>query len=158
MQERPSWYRYFMDMAHAVSTRSKDPNTKVGCVITSSDKVIVSTGYNGLPRHVRDLPERMERPAKYLWTSHAEENAVAQAARTGVSLMGGTAFVTHQPCCRCARMLIQAGINTVIIDAGTTSMPKEELDVALDMFDDAGVYVMSIDGIEKHLSGYKPND
>lgn len=137
-----SWQKYFLEMAEQVATRSKDPSTKVGCVISTEDKVVVATGYNGIPRDVLDKPERMERPAKYLWTSHAEENAVAMAARVGSRLRGGHAFVTHMPCCRCARMLIQAGISTVYCGDGTTSMPLEEFDVASQMFREAGVLVV----------------
>lgn len=137
-----SWQKYFLELAEQVATRSKDPSTKVGCVIATEDKVVVATGYNGIPRDVLDKPERMERPAKYLWTSHAEENAVAMAARVGSRLRGGHAFVTHMPCCRCARMLIQAGISTVYCGDGTTSMPLEEFDVATQMFREAGVLVV----------------
>jgi dCMP deaminase len=137
-----SWQKYFLEMAEQVATRSKDPSTKVGCVISTEDKVVVATGYNGIPRDVLDKPERMERPAKYLWTSHAEENAVAMAARVGSRLRGGHAFVTHMPCCRCARMLIQAGISTMYCGDGTTSMPLEEFDVATQMFREAGVLVV----------------
>lgn len=137
-----SWQKYFMDLAEMAAARSKDPSTKVGCIVTSSDKVIVATGYNGIPIGVRDLPERMERPAKYLWTAHAEENAVAQAAKVGASLRGGYAYVTHQPCARCARTLIQAGIQVVYTGAGQTNMPAEEFEVAKQMFLEAGVYVI----------------
>ena len=143
-----SWTNHFLEMAHLVASKSKDPNTKVGCVIVTEDKVVAATGYNGLPRGVEDKPERMERPAKYLWTSHAEENAVAQAARVGMPLKGGVAYVTHTPCSRCARTLIQAGVTTVIVDNGSTSMPKEEFEVAMLMFNEAGV--MLIQRLEMH--------
>lgn len=136
------WPVYFMEMAEHVATRSKDPSTKVGCVIVSSDKVVVSTGYNGIPRGVADLDERMQRPAKYIWTSHAEENAVAQAARVGARLAGGTAYVTHPSCARCARSLIQAGVSVVVIGSGElVGIPKEETDAAKQMFHEAGVEV-----------------
>lgn len=143
-----SWTDYFLAMAHLVASKSKDPSTKVGCVVITEDKVVAATGYNGLPRGVEDRADRMERPAKYLWTSHAEENAVAQAARVGMKLKGGTAYVTHMPCSRCARTLIQAGIETVVVDRGTTSMPQEEFDVAMQMFKEAGVDVAQI--VEYH--------
>lgn len=143
-----NWTDYFLAMAHLVASKSKDPSTKVGCVVITEDKVVAATGYNGLPRGVEDKAERMERPAKYLWTSHAEENAVAQAARVGMKLKGGTAYVTHMPCSRCARTLIQAGIETVVVDRGTTSMPQEEFDVAMQMFKEAGVDVAQI--VEYH--------
>lgn len=134
-----SWNDTFFGLAWRLSRRSKDPSTKVGCVIVGPDREIRSMGYNGLPRGVEDRPERMERPAKYLWTSHAEENAVAQAARVGVSLKGCTAYVTHHPCSRCARSLIQAGVTAVAIGDGVTNMPTEEFEVAAEMFREAGI-------------------
>lgn len=94
-----------------------------------------------MPRGVSDLPERMERPAKYLWTSHAEENAIAHAARSGARLKGCTLYVTHRPCCRCARAIIQSGIIAVVVGDGQTSMPAEEFEVAMLMFQEAGVTV-----------------
>lgn len=139
---RQPWAEYFMEIADTVASRSKDPSTKVGCILVSEDRVILGTGYNGIPGGVSDLPERMERPAKYLWTSHAEENAVALAARVGTVVKGATAFVTHHPCSRCARMLIQAGIKKVYIGPGTTSMPADEFDVAAKMFEEAGITVL----------------
>lgn len=139
-----SWNDYFMQMAEYVSSRSKDPNTKVGCVIITADKVVAATGYNGLPAGVEDLPERMQRPAKYLWTAHAEENAVALSARLGSRLSGCTAYVTHACCSRCARSLIQAGIKTIYVGDGTTSMPAEEFEVAAQMFAEAGVNVYNL--------------
>lgn len=135
-----SWDATFLGLAERFAKRSKDPSTKVGCVIVGPDREVRSMGYNGLPRGVEDLAERMERPAKYLWTSHAEENAVAQAARIGVSLKGCTAYVTHFPCARCARALIQAGIIAVVCGDGKTSMPDEEFEVAQTMLTEA--YVM----------------
>lgn len=138
---RGTWDEYFMGIAEAVAQRSKDPTTKVGCIIVTDDRVISSTGYNGIPAGVSDSTHRMQRPAKYLWTSHAEENAVALSARVGARLKGGAAYVTHAPCARCARMLIQAGIKEVFVGTGTTSMPQEEFDVAEVMFSEAGVAV-----------------
>src|SRR3546814_6598168 len=67
-----NWDQYFIKMAELAATKSKDPSTKVGCVIVGPDNAVRMTGYNGPPRGVLDLPERFERPAKYLFTSHAE--------------------------------------------------------------------------------------
>jgi len=139
---RKSWNSYLMEMAWQVATRSKDPNTQVGCVVVTDDKIVAATGYNGIPRGVEDKDERLQRPAKYLWAAHAEENAVAQAARVGNKLKGGTAYVTHEPCARCARTLIQAGIEVVFVGSGTTSMPQEEFEVSRIMFEEAGVSVV----------------
>jgi len=137
-----SWTTYFMELTEQIASRSKDPNTKVGCIVVTEDKVIAATGYNGIPRGVEDKWERLQRPAKYLWTAHAEENAVAHAARVGARLKNGIAYVTHEPCARCARTLIQAGIKTVYIGAGTTSMPVEEFEVSRIMFDEADVEII----------------
>lgn len=135
-----TWPDYFMGFARHAATKSKDA-TKVGCIVVGPDREIRATGFNGLPRGVADVPERMERPAKYLWTSHAEENAVAHAARTGTSLKGCTVYVTHHPCARCARSLIQAGVSCVVVGDGKTSMPIDEFVVAKEMFGEAGVEV-----------------
>jgi dCMP deaminase len=141
-----SWDRRFLALAAHIAGWSKDLHTQVGSVIVGPDREIVSTGFNGLPRGIVDDPIRMERPAKYLWTSHAEENAVAHAARTGVSLKGCTVYVTHCPCARCARSLIQAGVKRVVFDRkGVTSMPQEEFDVATAMFEEAGVILNAFD-------------
>ena len=136
-----AWYDYFMGFARHAASKSKDPSTQVGAVAVGPDGEIRATGYNGLPRAVEDRPERMERPAKYLWTSHAEENLVAHAARVGVSLKGCTVYVTHYPCSRCARSLIQAGVSKINVGPGTTSMPAEEFETARVMFAESGVDV-----------------
>lgn len=133
------WQERFLDVATEVATWSKDPSTKVGCVMVSEDGVIVATGYNGLPRGVQDHPERMERPTKYLWTVHAEAAAVANAARSGARLNGATAFVTHMSCAGCARLMLNAGIACVVVGPGKTSMPADEFEAAAAMFEEAGV-------------------
>jgi dCMP deaminase len=137
-----SWHDYFMGFAKHAASKSKDPSTQVGAVAVGPDGEIRATGYNGLPRGVEDRPERMERPAKYLWTSHAEENLVAHAARVGVSLKGCSVYVTHYPCSRCARSLIQAGVARITVGDGTTSMPAEEFETARVMFAESGVEVI----------------
>lgn len=142
------WDEYFMGFAVHAALKSKDPSTHVGCVVVGPDGEIRSTGYNGIPRGVRDDPERLERPAKYLWVSHAEENAVAHAARVGVSLKGCRAYVTHHPCARCARTLIQAGVSTVVVGPNVTMMPAVEFETAGTMFQEAGVLVTRLPGGE----------
>lgn len=137
----PRWTEYLMGFAHHAAKMSKDLSTKVGCAVIGPNNEVRATGYNGLPRRVKDLPERLERPAKYLWTSHAEENAVAHAARIGVSLEGCVMFVTHHPCSRCARSIIQSGIKEVVIAHGVTNMPDEEFTVAAQMFYEADVFL-----------------
>ena len=132
-----TWPEYHMGFAKHAATKSKDPSTKVGAVAVDSAHRIVETGFNGFPRGVEDLAHRMERPAKYRYTAHAEENLVATAARS--RLLGTTVYVTHLCCSGCARMLIQAGVSKVVAGNGKTSMPQEEFEVAVEMFHEAGV-------------------
>lgn len=129
---------YFQSIAAVVATKSKD-STRVGCVIVGEDNQILSTGWNGFPRGVGQLPEREERPAKYDWTIHAECNAIANAARSGVSLKGSTAYVTHCPCKGCAGMLIQAGIKRVVAAECSLVGTDFGLDIAKTMFQEAGI-------------------
>ncbi len=81
----------------------------------------------------------MERPIKYLFTTHAEANLVAHAARS--VLENSTVYVTHHCCAQCAALLINAGVAKVIFGDGKTSMPQEHFDVAAVMFQEAGVVV-----------------
>lgn len=112
--ERPSWDEYFLSIARVVSTRSIDTSTKCGCVIVDTeDKSILTTGYNSPPRGLDDTKVPMTRPEKYIWMVHAEEAAIANAARHGIRLKGSTAYITGKPCPYCARKLINAGIKHI---------------------------------------------
>jgi|SRR5690625_3740639 len=135
-----SWPSYYMGFARHAASKSKD-STQVGAILVGPDGEVRLTAFNGPPRGVRDLPERFERPAKYLYASHAEANLVAFAARVGIRTDGCTVYVTHHPCASCARTLIQAGISKVIVGDGQTAMPDEEFDTAAEMFFEAGVEV-----------------
>lgn len=109
------WDQRFMALAELVAAWSKD-TTQVGCAIVSPDRVVLSLGYNGIPRGCDDgVPARQTRPTKYLFAEHAERNAVFNAARTGTSLKGATAYVNWCPCADCARALIQAGVARLVV-------------------------------------------
>lgn len=138
------WPEYFMRFAQHAATQSKD-STQVGAVLVGPEGEVRMTGYNGPPRGVADNPERRERPAKYLYASHAEANLIAFCAREGVRTTGCTVYVTHHPCASCARTLIQAGVRRIAFGPGQTKMPREEFDAARDMFFEAGVNVVKID-------------
>ena len=112
--KRPEWDSYFMAAATLVSSRSACERLHVGCIIVSAGKHpnrIVAAGYNGfLPgaphtSRVRDGSEQA--------TVHAEQNAVADAAKRGIPLEGAVAYVTHFPCINCAKILASAGISMV---------------------------------------------
>jgi len=134
------WKTYLMGFAQHAARKSKD-STKVGAVLVGPHREVLLTAYNGPPAGVKDLPERFERPAKYLYASHAEANLIAFAARLGIRTEGCTVYVTHMPCAGCARTLIQSGIFKVVVGPGTTSMPEEEFAAAEEMFREAGVTV-----------------
>lgn len=115
MKEVPNWPTYFMNIAHAVAARSKDPATQVGCVIIDENKHIVGTGYNGMPPGCKETAELWERPTKYEYVIHAEANAIVHATK---SLKGCTLYTTLYPCKECAKLIVSAGITSVIYDDG----------------------------------------
>ena len=143
------WKLRFLELAKHVAQWSKD-TTKVGAVAVNAANAILTTGFNGPPRGVKDLPERFVRPAKYMYAAHAEENLVAHAARQ--VLEGSTVYVTHVCCAPCARMLINAGVARVCVGDGQTSMPKELFDAALDMFNEAGVEIQFLPPSSEQLA------
>ena len=141
------WDLRFIGLAQHISTWSKDPSTKVGCVVVGEDREIRSTGFNGFPRGINDDEDRlMDREKKYPLICHAEENAIMHAARIGVSLKDSTAYVTWPPCSRCARSLIQAGIKEIVYPE-TGKIPErwiEDFTISDSMLNEAGVAVRSI--------------
>lgn len=137
----------FFPVALALADLSKDRSTKVGAIALGDDYEILSTGYNGFPRGVDDdVGDRHERPTKYLYTAHAEENMVAQAARNGVSLRGSTVLVTSLfPCTTCSRLMIQSGVRRIIAPRPDID-PRwaDQADHAIVMLREAGVEVVHL--------------
>lgn len=117
------WHARFLALAEHIAGWSKDPSTKVGCVIVGPDKEVRAQGYNGFPRGVYETPERLVRPTKYLFTEHAERNAIYNAARVGTTTAGCTAYSTLCPCMDCARAIIQSGITTVVTRKPDFNLP-----------------------------------
>ena len=112
---RPGWDEYFMEVARTVATRATCPRASVGAVVVR-DHRILTTGYNGAPRHVAHCSEVgcLLENGHCVRTTHAEANAVVQGALYGVSLAGGTAYTTHQPCLGCSKLLISAGVIKIV--------------------------------------------
>jgi dCMP deaminase len=143
----PNWDEYYLEICRVVGARSKDPNTKLGCIIVGPAKEIRTTGYNSFPRGIRDdVPERLVRPAKYLWIEHAERNAICNAARCGTPLEGCTLYVEIMPCMDCARAIVQAGIKEVIVSGArmaqySSDYYNEQFGNSLTLFSEAGVTV-----------------
>ena len=142
------WDVRFLELANHISLWSKDPSTKVGCVVVGADREIRSTGFNGFPRGIEDSEERLaDREEKYPLICHAEENAIMHAARVGVSLKDCTAYVTWPPCTRCARSLIKAGIVEVVY-AGTDDIPErwmEDFTRSTNMMKEAGIKLRNVE-------------
>lgn len=104
------WDSYFMQIADDVSVRSPDPTTKHGCVIVDKNNRIISTGYNGPVKGLDHSIVDLDRPGKYNWMIHAEDNAVLFSK---CDLDGCTAYITGHPCADCFRRLAQAGVKRV---------------------------------------------
>ena len=129
MEKRPDWDEYFMSFAELTAKRSTCLRRQVGAVIVK-DRHIIATGYNGAPKglvHCTErkegcLREEMKIPSgerhELCRALHAEQNAIIQAATLGQSIEGATIYITHQPCVICAKMLINAGIERIVVKEG----------------------------------------
>jgi len=135
-----------LKLATHISEWSKDPSTKVGCVVVGPDREIRSTGFNGFPRGIQDSDDRLtNRDLKYPLICHAEENAIMHAARIGLALKGCTAYVTWPPCTRCARSLIQAGVSEIVIPSGL-EIPdrwRDDFEMSMGLLREAEVTIRS---------------
>jgi dCMP deaminase len=140
------WQQFFLSMATLAATRSRDRSTKVGAVLVDKHNNVRGVGYNGFPRGVNDdIQSRYERPEKYLWTCHAEENVILSAARNGICTSDCTLYCTHAPCSRCARGIIQAGIVSVVVPAsGVITTMQTELELGVTMLKEAGVTLIRL--------------
>ena len=121
---RVSWDEYFMQIAEIVKTRSTCLRRQVGAVIVKDNRII-TTGYNGAPSGLKHCTEiggcerqRLNIPSgqrhELCRALHAEQNAIIQAAKIGVSTEGATIYITLQPCVICAKMLVNAGITRIV--------------------------------------------
>ena len=124
------WDKRFIEMAQFVSSWSScyQEGRQVGAVVVK-DKRVLTTGYNGAPSGIKSCKEKGECLRKKLnipsgtrqetcFAVHAEQNAICQAAKLGISLEGATIYVTHQPCTICTKMIINSGIKKVIYKYG----------------------------------------
>ncbi len=134
-----SWDEYFMGIAMLAARRSKDPSTQVGACIVSRDNIIISTGYNGMPKGCSDDEFPWERSGeanntKYPYVVHAELNAILNAS--GRDLRDSRVYVALFPCNECAKAIIQSGVREVVYlsdkyaDTMSTLASKRMLDAA----------------------------
>ena len=145
---RPSWDQYFMDIAKQVAARSNCMKRQVAAVIVS-DRRIISTGYNGTPRGVKNCNEggcprcnsfnESGRNLEECLCSHGEENAIVQASYHGIAIRDATLYTTYSPCLICSKMIINAGIRRVVYNE---AYPLN--DTAVRMLKEAGVDLVKL--------------
>ena len=133
-ENRPDWDTYFMEIAALVARRSTCTRRQVGAIVVL-DRRILTTGYNGAPsgvahcRAVGCLRAQLDVPSgerhELCRGIHAEQNAIIQAARHGVSIRGGTLYCTNLPCSICAKMIINAGIKNIFYAEGYADQMSE---------------------------------
>lgn len=148
------WDKRFIELARFIGNWSScfKENRHVGAVV-AKDKRILSTGYNGAPIGISTCVERGEclriknniesgQRQEFCYAVHAEQNAIVQAAKFGISLEGATLYCTHQPCSVCTRLIINSGIKRVVFEEG---YPDE---FSLKLFNEAGVQLEKYEKIE----------
>ena len=143
-----NWDKRWLEKAQQFGDWSKDRSTKVGCVIVDAEQRLVSQGYNGFCTGCDDtIDSRHERPAKYLYTEHAERNAIYNAARLGISVKGTTIYTSLFPCVDCTRAIIQSGIKRLVTLQPDFSHHKYGKDwkVSLELLAETGVIVDYLD-------------
>jgi dCMP deaminase len=143
---RPSWDEYFMEIAHTVSKRATCDRGRSGCVI-ARDRQILVTGYVGSPKGLPHCDEAGHHMKKILHedgrtsmhcvrTVHAEQNAICQAARLGISIEGATLYCRMTPCRVCAMLIINCGITRVVCEKKYHAGEESEK-----LFEEAGVLI-----------------
>ncbi|MBI4515007.1 MAG: cytidine/deoxycytidylate deaminase family protein [Deltaproteobacteria bacterium] len=137
MSERPTWDQYFMTITREVAERSTCMRAKVGAVIVR-ERSILATGYNGSPAGLPHCTEagcliyRSQTPSgdteeNCFRTIHAEINAIAQAAKNGVSIRDASIYITHTPCIHCFKVLLNTGITRICYERPYKLESIEEL-------------------------------
>lgn len=136
---RPTWDEWFITQARTIATRGTCARLRVGAVLVR-DNCAFATGYNGAPHgfaHCDDVGHMMS-DGHCIRSVHAEQNAIVQAARHGVTTVGATVYVTHYPCVLCAKLLIQACVVRVVCGSGYKT------DTAAWFFAEAGIEVTEV--------------
>lgn len=130
MAEWTKWDKRFMELCRTIATWSScyNDNRQIGAVIVKN-KRIITTGYNGAPSGIESCRDRGECLRRNLnipsgtqhelcYAIHAEQNAIVQAAKLGISIEGATLYCTHQPCVICAKLIVNSGIERVVYGEG----------------------------------------
>ncbi|MDY6788992.1 MAG: cytidine/deoxycytidylate deaminase family protein [Candidatus Nanohaloarchaea archaeon] len=144
MSQRPDWDDYFLKVSDVVAERATCDRGRAGCVI-ANNKRILTTGYVGAPaglphcddvgHHMKEVKHGSGDKSKHcVRTTHAEQNAIVQASRSGVSIQGATLYCKMTPCHDCAKMIVNAGIERVVC-----RKDYHAADDTKEIFDQAGV-------------------
>ncbi|MFM1774312.1 MAG: hypothetical protein RL124_1084 [Acidobacteriota bacterium] len=137
------WHWRYMELAKCVALWSKDPSSQIGSVAVGAKGQILSQGYNGFPRGIKDSHERLtDRPTKYKYVVHAEMNVIYNATYNGISLDNSILYVWGLPICSdCAKGIIQVGIREVYwcCDKDIPENWKESMDLTASMFQEVGI-------------------
>ena len=147
-----SWDEYFMGVAKLAARRSKDPSTQVGACIVSPENIIISTGYNGMPKGCSDdeFPwERSGAETKYPYVVHAELNAILNA--NGRDLRDSRVYVALFPCNECAKAIIQSGVKEVVYLSDKYAGTPENV-ASKRMLDAAGVKYTQLRAATKQIT------
>jgi dCMP deaminase len=143
------WATRYLNLAKEISLWSKDPSKKIGAVAIGSKGQVLSQGYNGFPRGIKDDGNRLiDRQEKYKYVVHGEMNCIYNACHSGVSLEGATLYVYGLPVCsECAKGVIQVGIKKVVMQYEDLIPTWEESYKTTErMFFEAGIIAMRYDG------------
>lgn len=150
--QRPTWDEYFMDITRAVGTRATCDRGRSGCVI-ARDKQILVTGYVGSPKglpHCDEVGHQMKttthedghQTQHCVRTTHAEQNAIVQAAKLGIAIDKGVLYCKMTPCPVCAKMIINAGITRIVCEkryhaGGESEEMFRQVGIELQYFDES---------------------
>ena len=152
-KKRPSWDEYFMKITELVATRSTCLRRSVGAIVVKN-KRILTTGYNGPPEGLKHcdelggcLRDKLKIPSgermELSRAVHAEQNAIIQAAKLGISIQGGEMYITTHPCFICAKMIINAGIKRIVYKEGYPDKFAREI------LKEAGIKVVKFSEVKK---------
>ena len=122
----PSWDDYFMALCFIIATRSKDPSTQHGAVIVDNKHRVQGTGYNGVSSQIPDTDIDWNRPIKYPFIIHAEQNAIDHCHGHPDILHESTIYVTGPPCSECTKRIVSKKLRKIVFGPQTSNMVNED--------------------------------
>lgn len=139
--------KYYKLAQYQAGLFSKDPSTKVAAILIAPDThQILSTGYNGVCRKLKETNERWTRPKKYDYVIHAEINSICNAARSGIKIENSICVVTMFPCVDCCKALIQSGVDTIVCEKPDLNHERwgESFKISLELFNEGNVNIIYV--------------